>query len=166
MTGVQTCALPIFHAGARDPAAHRGHFRRSALQRREHPRLHAASDEGHAQTDADRFSGFFRLAESHPLRMNKIILIPNDGSEAYLMLLRVIHHAAQQLLFHKVLEQQCLSRQHLCAVLIYSRIRSNDFKKGLAVAGIYVPPRRKNNLLRSEERRVGKECRSRWSPYH
>ena len=24
----------------------------------------------------------------------------------------------------------------------------------------------KNNLMRSEERRVGKECRSRWSPYH
>ena len=24
----------------------------------------------------------------------------------------------------------------------------------------------KNNGLRSEERRVGKECRSRWSPYH
>ena len=23
-----------------------------------------------------------------------------------------------------------------------------------------------NNMLRSEERRVGKECRSRWSPYH
>ena len=22
------------------------------------------------------------------------------------------------------------------------------------------------HLLRSEERRVGKECRSRWSPYH
>ena len=22
------------------------------------------------------------------------------------------------------------------------------------------------NLVRSEERRVGKECRSRWSPYH
>ena len=29
----------------------------------------------------------------------------------------------------------------------------------LSVAGIYP-------LLRSEERRVGKECRSRWSPYH
>ena len=26
--------------------------------------------------------------------------------------------------------------------------------------------RRKGELLRSEERRVGKECRSRWSPYH
>ena len=24
----------------------------------------------------------------------------------------------------------------------------------------------RNYLLRSEERRVGKECRSRWSPYH
>ena len=23
-----------------------------------------------------------------------------------------------------------------------------------------------NDLCRSEERRVGKECRSRWSPYH
>ena len=23
-----------------------------------------------------------------------------------------------------------------------------------------------NNIWRSEERRVGKECRSRWSPYH
>ena len=26
--------------------------------------------------------------------------------------------------------------------------------------------RRKADLIRSEERRVGKECRSRWSPYH
>ena len=25
---------------------------------------------------------------------------------------------------------------------------------------------RRENALRSEERRVGKECRSRWSPYH
>src|SRR5258708_17434390 len=24
----------------------------------------------------------------------------------------------------------------------------------------------RNRMLRSEERRVGKECRSRWSPYH
>src|SRR5256885_9095107 len=26
--------------------------------------------------------------------------------------------------------------------------------------------RRRSDLWRSEERRVGKECRSRWSPYH
>ena len=36
------------------------------------------------------------------------------------------------------------------------------FKFGLAV-GTYFNNKKK---LRSEERRVGKECRSRWSPYH
>ena len=34
------------------------------------------------------------------------------------------------------------------------------FEKGDYGVGILV------DLLRSEERRVGKECRSRWSPYH
>ena len=28
------------------------------------------------------------------------------------------------------------------------------------------PVRRRPGMYRSEERRVGKECRSRWSPYH
>ena len=28
------------------------------------------------------------------------------------------------------------------------------------------PPEPNGYVLRSEERRVGKECRSRWSPYH
>src|SRR2546430_4134797 len=35
------------------------------------------------------------------------------------------------------------------------------------IAGaIYVDHRQARHLFRSEERRVGKECRSRWSPYH
>ena len=34
-----------------------------------------------------------------------------------------------------------------------------DMKTGLAFAN-------PNKVMRSEERRVGKECRSRWSPYH
>src|SRR3712207_8135182 len=44
----------------------------------------------------------------------------------------------------------------------------------LAAAGVLAVPRRADQALvlllalvhRSEERRVGKECRSRWSPYH
>ena len=32
--------------------------------------------------------------------------------------------------------------------------------------GVLANDLRKNSLTRSEERRVGKECRSRWSPYH
>ena len=35
------------------------------------------------------------------------------------------------------------------------------------VTAVYIKAFRKNwQQLRSEERRVGKECRSRWSPYH
>ena len=32
--------------------------------------------------------------------------------------------------------------------------------------GAFEPAAAKDQLCRSEERRVGKECRSRWSPYH
>ena len=45
-----------------------------------------------------------------------------------------------------------------------------DYINKLIKKGIPVEKTRKNNkiiiLNRSEERRVGKECRSRWSPYH
>ena len=34
----------------------------------------------------------------------------------------------------------------------------NNYKTGAA--------EKKKEVARSEERRVGKECRSRWSPYH
>src|SRR3712207_7830875 len=37
-------------------------------------------------------------------------------------------------------------------------LRRNPPEEGCDHSGMYV--------LRSEERRVGKECRSRWSPYH
>ena len=35
-----------------------------------------------------------------------------------------------------------------------------------AVAALNLTNKKKFDLIRSEERRVGKECRSRWSPYH
>ena len=40
--------------------------------------------------------------------------------------------------------------------------------ENLSISGkpIYIMSDTNLNLLRSEERRVGKECRSRWSPYH
>src|SRR2546430_5107045 len=66
-----------------------------------------------------------------------------------------------------------LSRNQVSAVLCSTDLeRSRDFyEKRLG----FVPSPRtiKNHLVyefgngeRSEERRVGKECRSRWSPYH
>ena len=39
----------------------------------------------------------------------------------------------------------------------------------LPEAAPFIPPRESSSqstMARSEERRVGKECRSRWSPYH
>ena len=39
-------------------------------------------------------------------------------------------------------------------------------REALESAAAGLRPFRAEILLRSEERRVGKECRSRWSPYH
>ena len=39
-----------------------------------------------------------------------------------------------------------------------------DPKKNFKPKYVVTPAKKK--VLRSEERRVGKECRSRWSPYH
>ena len=52
--------------------------------------------------------------------------------------------------------------------ILFSCLGSTDPVRGehdgamLHIARHYKPDR----ILRSEERRVGKECRSRWSPYH
>src|SRR3712207_9159463 len=44
---------------------------------------------------------------------------------------------------------------------VLSVIEARDFDDALAIAND-----NPYGLTRSEERRVGKECRSRWSPYH
>ena len=41
---------------------------------------------------------------------------------------------------------------------------NKGLKKGLKITGVTVAVILV--FMRSEERRVGKECRSRWSPYH
>ena len=54
-------------------------------------------------------------------------------------------------------------------VMIYSAVRSEVDIFGLmrlVPDKTYIFPKCISGLLRSEERRVGKECRSRWSPYH
>ena len=46
-------------------------------------------------------------------------------------------------------------------------VESNVAVKDGLIAGVSRSYRGKKEIdLRSEERRVGKECRSRWSPYH
>ena len=43
-------------------------------------------------------------------------------------------------------------------------INSDQMKEHLD--NLFDMAKKNDNTLRSEERRVGKECRSRWSPYH
>ena len=51
---------------------------------------------------------------------------------------------------------------------MYPKVTTVDWqRKGdYHIADIRVDGRELNVWFRSEERRVGKECRSRWSPYH
>src|SRR2546430_8087461 len=55
-----------------------------------------------------------------------------------------------------------------CALPIWAA-RPEDSVGGLSKArrgSVRPTPSRQGGARRSEERRVGKECRSRWSPYH
>ena len=50
-----------------------------------------------------------------------------------------------------------------CALLSCPAVYSSENKQDVyLIVGKLLP----KDSLRSEERRVGKECRSRWSPYH
>ena len=59
-------------------------------------------------------------------------------------------------------------KQHPCGAASFEVLRVGmDFKIRCTGCGREVMlPRAKIEKNRSEERRVGKECRSRWSPYH
>ena len=66
------------------------------------------------------------------------------------------------------------SRADAMADLIFFEARREKEEKrrrrirflGAVGSSLLLPILSGNGVLRSEERRVGKECRSRWSPYH
>src|SRR5256885_12098446 len=55
---------------------------------------------------------------------------------------------------------------HLAATRENYIMVDDDFQLPVVAARYLVDPRVPADRKRSEERRVGKECRSRWSPYH
>ena len=63
--------------------------------------------------------------------------------------------------------QSVLFKEHEGSFLVglLAAMASKTGKVGF-IGGMDIPLIRKFALCRSEERRVGKECRSRWSPYH
>ena len=51
-------------------------------------------------------------------------------------------------------------------VMLYKTLAETFAPKTVVAPGVSVCEGMAYNHSRSEERRVGKECRSRWSPYH
>ena len=49
---------------------------------------------------------------------------------------------------------------------IQERLKDLRVERGLTLEQLAKQTHLSKSALRSEERRVGKECRSRWSPYH
>src|SRR3989338_8001905 len=62
-------------------------------------------------------------------------------------------------------DQAAYIQEHPYNTEPYVVVRSKDPKKTLLSAAQDITEQAKE-FRRSEERRVGKECRSRWSPYH
>ena len=53
--------------------------------------------------------------------------------------------------------------QHAIGIYSLPQCAGQNFS---AVGSVFNPGHKNHGPARSEERRVGKECRSRWSPYH
>ena len=53
-----------------------------------------------------------------------------------------------------------------CITMLVDHIGASCIEAGILVPGLDAGTLSQDTLSRSEERRVGKECRSRWSPYH
>ena len=59
-----------------------------------------------------------------------------------------------------------ISKVERIVELVSNSGKKEQFRVGDTVDVNYVAPFDPRGVGRSEERRVGKECRSRWSPYH
>ena len=68
--------------------------------------------------------------------------------------------------FQSVLEDKNKKKLFHPRVIYTANVTTTQLAKEIAAYSSLSTGDVKNTLDRSEERRVGKECRSRWSPYH
>ena len=54
----------------------------------------------------------------------------------------------------------------LAGIVLANLLGADSFQKNGSLTRYYLKQFQYAEIQRSEERRVGKECRSRWSPYH
>src|SRR3712207_2925534 len=109
-----------------------------------------------SQTALARLTGISPLHGSHPA-----VLIACDGSHRFSVLQRSDCDYTGVSLCRQESHGNHLANNDLWTAGIN---RSLSFLTGHGVPVHQLASYR--NVFRSEERRVGKECRSRWSPYH
>ena len=116
--------------------------------------------------------------------LHKIVLTPDEARELssrtkkYTLPYFQVQRAKIVLLAAEGLENKTIAARLDMPFQVVSKWRKRFFEQRLAGleerprtgrSPIFPPRtggRRQGDRMRSEERRVGKECRSRWSPYH
>ena len=75
---------------------------------------------------------------------------------------------ANEQMTNKRMKRVCLVKSEICDVICAFLSFSENLKIRVRIStlGFSEPRKKRQKSIRSEERRVGKECRSRWSPYH
>src|SRR2546429_5293116 len=90
-----------------------------------------------------------------------------DPSLGRYVAIKVLTHSDPRYVERFRREAQVLARiVHPAIIQIYEIVGSDDDTIDPYIVMEYFDGQPLDLLLRSEERRVGKECRSRWSPYH
>ena len=85
-----------------------------------------------------------------------ITITPQDLAGDYASIAEIIGMENAKLLYEHYRGQQITFPQRFYSKNYVALQATHELKKGNCTL----------SQLRSEERRVGKECRSRWSPYH
>ena len=152
MTGVQTCALPISVAiGTGTLVYHVADVRNIVQERLSRRKL----DAGEIQTISDWLSS--READREKTNRESRTFGTMSGKNLIVIQVESLQNFVVGLSLGG--KEVTPNINHLCGESLYFPLAYNQTASGNSCDSEFM-------LLRSEERRVGKECRSRWSPYH
>ena len=105
------------------------------------------------------------LAQAGHIGWQQRAFVPEDAAGAFLIFAATNRPLVQQAVLRAAQEAGVLvnvaDMPEACDFQVPAVLRRDDLLLSVATSGASPAL-----LLRSEERRVGKECRSRWSPYH
>ena len=102
------------------------------------------------------------------LPMRKVYYIYNPRTQTYDRIYPTVRQRALSILRRLFFGMGLGAGSFIVLLLIFGSPSEKELRKenSQLKAQYNVLSRRMDEAMRSEERRVGKECRSRWSPYH